>query len=343
MDAELERATYRFRHPVATAYGTLTEREVLVLRLRDEDGNEGLGEAAPLAPYDGVTLEETERTIRSFVAALPAFEEASGEHAAGVSRAGRAPASAALDTALADREARSAGRPLSDRGPQPAAGSVPVNATIVATDRAGAAREAAAAVEAGFETVKLKVGVGDDAGRVAAVRAAIGADVAIRIDANGAWEVDEAVAALRSLAPAGIECCEEPVHGVAGLAALRERLDGEVAIAMDETTGEDGAVESGACDLVCLKVAGCGGVTRVWAAADRARSAGSRVYVASTYDGPVGIAAGLHAAAALGPDIPACGLATLTLFEGIDDPFPVRHGRIEVPRGPGLGVSWPVG
>jgi len=65
MNVELERVTYRFRQPITTAYGTLTERDVLVLRLRDDDGNEGLGEAAPLPPYDGVTLEEAEDAIRA--------------------------------------------------------------------------------------------------------------------------------------------------------------------------------------------------------------------------------------------------------------------------------------
>jgi L-alanine-DL-glutamate epimerase-like enolase superfamily enzyme len=94
---------------------------------------------------------------------------------------------------------------------------------------------------------------------------------------------------------------------------------------------------------VCLKVAASGGVTRLVDLANRARAHGSQPYVASTYDGPIGIAAGLHAAAALGPDIPACGLATLPLFENVGDPFPARDGRIEVPRGPGLGVTWPVG
>src|SRR5207248_4098273 len=103
------------------------------------------------------------------------------------------------------------------------------------------------------------------------------------------------------------------------------------------------AIGSGACDFVCLKIAACGGITRVWESAVHAQSAGSQPYVASSYDGPVGIAAGLHAAAALGPDVPACGLATLPLFENVDDPFPARHGRIEVPRRPGLGISWPVG
>jgi o-succinylbenzoate synthase len=322
MEVELERVTYRFRRPMATAYGTLTERAVLVLRLRDEAGNEGLGEAAPLPAYDGVTLEEAESAIRA----------GSG-----------APAGmAALDIARADLTSRIEGRPIAAAQTAHPSDAIPVNAVVSATDRAGAAREAAGAAEAGFGTVKLKVGVGDDAGRVAAVRAAVGPDVAIRIDANGAWDVDQAVAALRSLAPAGIELCEEPVHGVSALAEVRERLGGEVAIAMDETARDPGAAASGTCDFVCLKVVACGGVTGVCTAAEAARAAGSEVYVASTYDGPIGIAAGLHAAAALGPDIPACGLATLSLFEGIRDPFPVRDGRIEVPRGAGLGITWPL-
>jgi L-alanine-DL-glutamate epimerase-like enolase superfamily enzyme len=327
MDFELERVTYRFRQPIATAYGTLTDRDVLVLRLRDDDGNEGLGEAAPLEAYDGVTLQDAEAGIRAELADEPTT----------------ATSAAALDVASIDLRSRIEGRPIAELRSERPSGSIPVNATIAATDRAGAAREAAAAAEAGFETVKLKVGVGDDAGRVAAVRAAVGANVAIRIDANGAWDVAQAIAALRSLAPAGIELCEEPVHGVAALADLRERLDGELPIAMDETAREPDAIQSGACDFVCLKIAGCGGITPLWAAADAARAAGSEVYVASTYDGPVGIAAGLHAAAALGPDVPACGLATLPLFENVDDPFPARDGRIEVPRGPGLGITWPVG
>ena len=60
------------------------------------------------------------------------------------------------------------------------------------------------------------------------------------------------------------------------------------------------------------------------------------VYVTSTYEGPIGVAAALHAAAALAP-LPACGLATLELFAE-PSPLPVRDGRIEVPRGPGLGI-----
>jgi L-alanine-DL-glutamate epimerase-like enolase superfamily enzyme len=152
--------------------------------------------------------------------------------------------------------------------------------------------------------------------------------VALRADANGAWTVDEAVAALDALAGVGLELVEEPVHGVDALRAVRERV--AVPVVMDETASEPGAIASGATDGVCLKLAACGGISGLLAAAAAARAAGAFVYVASTYDGPVGIAAGLHAAAALQPT-PACGLATLRLFA---DAPAMRLA----PRGPGLGV-----
>lgn len=326
----LESVKYRFRQPVETAYGTLTEREVLRLELRRDGETVGVGEAAPLAPYDGVTLDAVREALSPALAGLP-------DDRAQWPDIALPQAAAALDMAWLDARARRAGTSVAALRVAEPAESVPVNATIPDTDRAGAARASQAAVDAGFRCVKLKVGVGDDAGRIAAVRAAVGRDVAIRVDANGAWQVAEAVAALNTLAPAGIELCEEPVHGVEALAAVRAGLGGAVPIAMDETARDPAAVGSGACDFVCLKVAACGGITGLWAAADAARAAGSRVYVASTYDGPAGIAAGLHAASALG-DLPFCGLATLALFADVEDRFPVREGRIAVPAGPGLGV-----
>ena len=91
-----------------------------------------------------------------------------------------------------------------------------------------------------------------------------------------------------------------------------------------------------AADLVCVKIGRCGGISGALAAASRARAAGYEVYLASTLDGPLGIAAALHAAAAIGPGR-ACGLATLALFEGRPDPLPPDRGTIAVPGTPGLG------
>ncbi len=180
--------------------------------------------------------------------------------------------------------------------------------------------------------------MGDDAGRIAAVRAAAGPGVALRVDANGAWSVEQAIASIEALAPAGLELVEEPVHGVRDLAQVRRAV--AVRVAMDETAAEPGALASGAADAVALKLSRCGGISGLLASAELVRATGAEPYVTSTLDGPIGIAATLHATAALaaGRDVLPCGLATLGLFEGLDDVLPVEGGVIAVPEGPGLGL-----
>ena len=312
MRVELDERRFRFRAPLRTAYGELRERAVLELRLIEGDVA-GVGEAAPLEPYDGVSIEAVRAALER---CRPLLEDATPHDREELVdscwlEAGLPQAVAAVDLALWDLEAQRTGVPLAALlGAAPGA-DVPLSATIAAIDRAGAAAEAAAATEAGLRCLKLKVGVGDDAGRLAAVRATVGQDVALRIDANGAWSVREAVAAIAALAPVRLELVEEPVHGLDALRAVREQVG--VPVVMDETAALPGAPGSGAADGVCLKLAACGGITGLLAAAQAARAIGSFVYVGSTYDGPVGIAAGRAAAAALQPT-PPCGLTTLGLF-----------------------------
>jgi L-alanine-DL-glutamate epimerase-like enolase superfamily enzyme len=337
MRLAVDPVTLRFRQPVRATWGSLEERELLRVRLEADDGLVGLGEAAPLEPYDGVPLA----AVR---AALDVYAQVAGECEEGAlleaCRGERdlPQALAAVDLALWDLAGKRSGRAVAQLISVEAARSIPVNATIGAEDRAGAAAAAAAAAQADFDTIKVKVGVGDDAGRLAAVRAAVGNRVAIRVDANGAWEVEEAVASLSHLAPVGVELAEEPVHGVEQIRAVRAEVD--VPVAMDETAAEPGAAESGAADAVCLKIARCGGISGVLRDAAAARIAGSTVYLASTYDGPLGIAAAVHAAAGLtaaGP-LPAHGLATLDLFADPGERLRAVRGAIRVPREPGLGA-----
>ena len=139
---------------------------------------------------------------------------------------------------------------------------------------------------------------------------------------------------LGMFAPSVIELCEEPIHGRERIADLLGRT--EIALALDESADEPGALDQRFADLVCLKISRCGGISATLAAAARARAAGYDVYLASTLDGPLGIAAALHAGAAIGPNR-ACGLATLGLFANRDNLLPVRHGAIMVPDGAGLG------
>jgi L-alanine-DL-glutamate epimerase-like enolase superfamily enzyme len=338
MRLRVEASALRLREPLRASWGVLTQRELLRVRLEAEDGLVGVGEAAPLEPYDGVALAAVSAALDAYGVVATEREEAELLEACRAER-DLPQALAAVDLALWDLAGKRAGRPVSELISVEAARSIPVNATIGAEDRAGAAAAAAAAAQADFDTVKVKVGIGDDGGRLAAVRAAVGPRVAIRIDANGAWEIDEAVASLRALAPVGIELAEEPVHGVEALRAVRAEVD--VPLAMDETAAEEGAAGSGATDAVCLKIARCGGITGVLRDAAEARIAGSVAYLASSYDGPVGIAAAVHVAAGLtaGGPLPAHGLATLAAFEDSGERLHAVRGAIRVPREPGLGVQ----
>jgi L-alanine-DL-glutamate epimerase-like enolase superfamily enzyme len=336
MDVAIEPVTHRLRTPLRTSYGEVRERGTFRLTLTAADGVTGTGEAAPLEPYDGVPLELVEAALARYADVLADDEGRTGAELLDACRAvaDLPQALAAVDLALWDAAGRRAGKPLCALLTDAPLDAVAVNATIGATDRAGAAAAAARAADAGFGCVKVKVGVGDDAGRVAAVRAAAGPSVALRLDANGVWTVDEAVAAIEALAPAGLELVEEPVSGIAALRAVRERVP--VRIAMDETAAEHGAIASAAADAVCLKISRAGGISALLAQAALVRATGAEVYLASTIDGPLGIAAAVHCAAALKVELP-CGLATLAMLDGgAEDVLPVHHGRLRVPTGPGL-------
>ena len=336
MRVAIERVSAALRTPFVSATGSTERRELLLLRLEDREGRFGLGEAAPLPDYDGVELDECLAALEDCRSTLTDGDDL--EQAALLAECRRLAvlpqAIAAIDLAFWDLVGKRTGEPVWRLLGADDAPDVEVNYTVASPDRAGAAAEASRARQAGYRTLKLKVGTGDDPGRVAAVRAAAGQEIAIRLDANGAWSVPEAAATLRALEPARIELCEEPVHGLQQIAELSE-LTG-VPLALDESGATPGALDRRLCDAVCLKVGRSGGITGLIEAARRAREAGYEVYLASTLDGPLGIAAALHSAAVIAPDRPS-GLATLGLFTHGADLLQAHRGRLRPPSGPGLG------
>lgn len=338
MRVGIHRIAARLQAPFVSSQGSVDTVPLLLLRLEDADGFVGVGEAVAL----GVPGDEVLLALEDCREALgDADGQAIDEVLAACANLAVLPqAVAAIDLALLDLAGRRAGLPVWQLLGASSAPSVTVNATIAAADRAGAAAAAASARIDGFRCVKVKVGLGDDAARLAAVRAAGGPDMAIRLDANGAWTVPEAIGSLRALAPAGLELCEEPVSGLDEIAAVAS--ESGVPVALDESSALPGALDSSACEAVCLKISRFGGMLGVIDAARRARAAGYEVYLASMLDGPLGIAAALHAAAVIEPDRP-CGLATLAAFEGRGDLLPAVDGVLRVPGGAGLGeglVGW---
>jgi o-succinylbenzoate synthase len=340
MKATLERITLQLSEPLVSASGTIEQRELVLLCLEDERGMIGWGESAPLEAFDGLSDRACFAALERQVAAIEAAPKGTGGPALleAARTADTTPqALAAVDTALWDLAAQRDGVPLATLLAAEPLARVAVNAVIGAEPPDVAAAHAKAAVAAGFRTLKVKVGTPGDVERLEAIRVAVGPSVSIRVDANGAWTLEHAVEALDSLKPFGIDFAEEPVSGIEQIVALRARVDTPIAI--DESVGEDGALVGGAADLVCLKLGRAGGVSALLAQAALVRSSGSEVYIASMLDGPVGIAAALHAAAALRITT-ACGLATLDRFDGVDGGLLApSDGAITLPLGAGLGVG----
>jgi len=201
--------------------------------------------------------------------------------------------------------------------PRPVRERVPVNCTVPAVD-AESAHEIA--VTSGCATAKVKVAdhrgsLGEDLERVAAVRDALGSGGFVRCDANGAWEVEEAVTAIRQLdrAAGGLQYVEQPCRTIDELAAVRKRVD--VPIAADESIrqAEDPVrvAVAEAADIAVLKCAPLGGVRR---ALQVAEAAGLPCVVSSALETSVGLAAELALAGAL-PELDyACGLGTIDLL-----------------------------
>ena len=322
MRRSLLRLRIPLREPFVTSNGVLAERELAVIRLEDEDGTTGFGEAAPLEPYDGV----------SFASVWEALRE--GPPPRGAPRQART----AWELAELDLQARRRGRALGE----PGADAIPVNWTLPAGPPDEVAEAAIAAVRRGFACVKVKAGLPDDQERVRAVRKAIGSWPAVRADANGAWTPAEAVERIEELEEFDLQLVEQPCPTLEEMAEVRGAV--RTPIAADEsirsTDDVRRAAELQACDAVNVKLAPAGGFLPARDALRTARDAGLEAWLSSTLDGPWGIAAALRLAASEGVSL-ACGLATLELFDArIARALPAaRDGLMAVPQGAGLGVE----
>jgi O-succinylbenzoate synthase len=221
------------------------------------------------------------------------------------------------DAEVAEAWLRCAEEAAAGDWPDPVRWSVPVNATVPVVSP-----EAAHALVrgSGCATAKVKVAdpgaaLADDLARVEAVRDALGPAGRIRVDANAAWSVDEAVVAIRALdrAAGGLEYVEQPCPSVEDLALVRRRV--EVPIAADESIRRAAdpyrVRDLAAADVAVLKVQPLGGVR---ACLRIAEDIGMPVVVSSALETSLGLAAGVALAAALPSLEHACGLATRSLL-----------------------------
>ena len=312
----------------------------LLLRLTDDQGRAGWGDAAPLPGFSRETTCEAEAALRALLPALDGqdldardlLRPRGGFHTA-LDAAGL-PSSArfALDLALADLAAQDLGRTLPQAlHPDPAV-VLPLNGLLMGGhDDAAQAGQLAAE---GYAAVKLKVGrrsVGADAETVRAVSAALlNGGAVLRLDANRAWTVGQATAFARAVEGVAVDYLEEPTPDPSCHPALW--LDTGLPIALDETLQEPGGAAHlrGWAAAAVLKPTLVGGMMAALRLAAAARSVGVRAVLSAAFESGVGLRGVAALAAATGAE-PA-GLDTYRwLAEDVVPPLPFDRPRVDVP------------
>ena len=356
VETVLSEGTLRPELTMRSALGAHVSRYVLVA-LTDVEGRIGWGEATVTPNWSGETQEGTESLIARYFA--PALVGREAEEIAGALAVmegiavGNPFAKAAVEMALWDLTAQAAGKPLwqmlyPEAAPQP----IPIRGSVAAVETEGAVSRALWFLGQGVRALKVKVGRGGveaDVERVRAVRAAIGPEVPLGVDANGGWSVVEAVTAARNLETCGLQYVEQPVArgDFAALRAVRDQVG--VPVMADETVWTMADLETllhlDAADIVSIYPGKMGGLLPSIRLAQRAAEAGKIVYIGSNLERDPGTAAMAHLAVGLPGANYAVWHSDLigTLFhtESLSmPPLQPVHGEIMPPTSPGLGVTF---
>ncbi len=331
--------------PFVTALRSATTLTSLAVRLTDDEGRTGFGEAPQVWRITGESLASIESCVCGPLADIllawdldqpvPLLGRALDDAAVG-----NTGAKAACEIAAADLTARRQGLPL-HRLLGATASSVATDVTIAAD---AAPESAAERTAEGFRHLKVKVGVDpDDVRRVLRIHEEASEPVRIRIDANQGWDVATAVAAVTAWVDAGVdvEFVEQPLAraDLRGHAALRRELP--VPVMLDEsvfsTVDLERALDAGSADMVNVKLAKCGGLHAGLGLARAAQSAGLGVMVGSMLESDLGVSAAAALAATVAPGaVHDLDTAWWSIDTGSCAATPYEGNRYRLAEEPGL-------
>lgn len=333
-----------FRH----ALGDRSACDSMVVRVRDELGTEGFGEGVPRAYVTGETpssvIAELRDRLWPAVAGreLPLDVDGLDDATPDAPHAARA----ALSLAMLDCALRRQQRSIAELLP-PRRQRVAYSGVITAGPLETAVAHAKRLRLVGLRAVKVKVGFPDDVARVLAVREILGPEVSLRLDANGAWTVEQAARTLEALRPARIASVEQPLRRgpVEELVRLKRATD--VPLMADESllsrADAEALIAARAVDLFNIRVSKCGGLRRSLELAELALGAGLGVQVGSQVGETAILSAAGRALAASLPEVTFVegSFGTLLLSEDLSrEPIHFGHrGEAPLLKGPGLGIS----
>jgi muconate cycloisomerase len=351
VDAEAIPIRIALKQPFHIAVGTITHTNHVLVRMTDEDGRVGWGEAVTFHPVYGYDQRALYQVLADHL--IPAVRGLDPREIARIHETmdrvipKNLMAKTAVDIAAHDLAAQAAGQPVHVLCGGKRLERVPQIGVVGIVSNEEAAESAIRLMEEGYGTVKIKIGLdaAGDAARVRAVREAVGEGTPLRVDGNCGYSRAEALRAFRLMEDVGLEWIEQPLPAwdLEGMAELSARLDTPVAVDESMYTPEDAfrCITSGAADVVNIKVAKCGGIYRSRKIAAVCEAAGVPCFLGGCVETSVGTAAALHFYAATSNVLSAAEIHGSPYY--VDDiavePFAAEDGSIAVPNGPGLGVE----
>ena len=332
------------------AHDVKTHQDSIVVRVCTDEGPAGVGNVDPDPGHSEESFAETLKAVRilapglvggdplNISGALDLMDRALPRHL---------DAKAALEMALFDLKGKVLDQPVHSLLGGRLRDGLRLNGWIGMLEPEEAARDAVGWRDAGFRSVKIKLGSGveTDRDRVAAVRGAVGPAMQLRVDANEAYGVDESIRLGKALAPLDVALLEQPVarSDYAGLARVRRAVDlpvmADEAIVGPETLVE--VIRKEAADIVKVKVMKQGGITRTVRMVDMAEAAGIRCVIGHGFGLTLNTLAEVHVAASCANVMEGCESVGPLKMGGdvVTRPLDESGGWVPVPDAPGLGAE----
>ncbi|WP_299078037.1 enolase C-terminal domain-like protein [uncultured Ruegeria sp.] len=338
--------TSRRDHGIGSVEGVC---EVVILRLRSEDGSEGYGEASPWSVFTGTpeaTYAALDRYLRPLVVGAKVGDRAAIMARAAYAVAHCTEAKAALETALLDLAGRISAVPVWSLLGGKYRGTIPLSCSIANPDFTQDIELLARLRDDGVRIVKLKTGFKDHAFDIMRLESLARnyPDFSVRVDYNQGLAIEDAPAQVRDVAQFHPDFIEQPVraHHYDLMANLRQTID--VPLLADESVfgpeDMERASRDGICDGVSVKIMKSAGLTRGQTVARIAAAHGLSAYGGDMFEAGLAHLAGTHMIAATPEITLGCEFYQASYFlreDILEEPFDVRNGHVVVPDGPGLG------
>lgn len=336
--------------PFTTSLGTETHAENVLLKINTAEGLTGFGECSPYMPINGESQDTCFIVGQYFAHALKGLNALDIENCIRIMDSviyGNTSIKSAFDIALYDLAAQNAGKPLYQFLGGDKNKTIITDYTVSIGEPEKMAADALKIKNEGYPAIKVKLGKDGkkDVERIRAIRAAVGDDIPLRIDANQGWKVKEAIDTLNALAPFNIQHCEEPIARWKYLKLPKVKKHSPIPIMADECCGDEHdaerLIELNACDYFNIKLGKSGGIYKALKIVELAEEAGIHLQVGAMLESRIAMTAFAHFSLC-SPMIEHYDFDTSLMFA--EDPVTggiqyKANGVVEVPDVPGLGAT----